>query len=272
MIGIFDSGLGGLTVVKELMRQMPGRDFTYFGDTARTPYGSKGPEVIKRFGIEDAKFLESRGAKAIIVACNTVSAVAIDEVRATVGVPVFEVVSPAVARAAAITKGVVGVIGTYGTVASGIYAAKMAVSSPDTDVHAAACPLFVPLVEEGWHARPETESIASEYLAPLRLQKIDTLILGCTHYPFLESAIRKALGPDVAIVDPASETVAAFVRHLAAHPGLDAALPSGGIAQFFVSDKTDRFADIAERWLGRPIALEKATPGHELNLEQAELA
>lgn len=259
MIGIFDSGLGGLTVVKELMRQMSGRDFVYFGDTARTPYGSKGADAIRRFGVEDARFLVSRGAKVIIVACNTVSAVAIDDVRAAVDVPVFDVVTPAVEAAAHVTAGRVGVIGTRGTVASGVYERKMRDVSPATEVLTQACPLFVPLVEEGWHDRPEAESIANAYLAPLRLWQIDTLILGCTHYPFLERAIRKAIGAHVTIVDPAGETVSRFAAYLAAHPDLDAALPSGGTSAFYVSDKTDRFADIASRWLGTEVVLESAT-------------
>lgn len=258
MIGVFDSGLGGLTVVKELFRQLPGRGIVYFGDTARTPYGPKGPEVIRRFAVEDAKFLMSHGADAIIVACNTVSALAIDAVRAAVDVPVFEVVTPAVERAAAVTKGKIGVIGTRGTVGSGVYARKMAERAPAAKVYGQACPLFVPIVEEGWLRRPEAASIARTYLRPLRLRRIDTLILGCTHYPFLKAQIAAAAGPGVRLVDPARETVAAFARYLGSHPGLARKLARSKKHRFFASDATPHAARIASSWLGRDIILEKA--------------
>ena len=258
MIGLFDSGLGGLTVVRELFRQMPGYDFTYFGDTARLPYGSKGPDVIRRFAQQNADFLLSHGAEAIIIACNTVSALAVDEVRKRAGkVPVFEVVTPAVEKAAAVTKGRVGVIGTRGTVASGVYAKKMAETSPKVKLHAQACPLFVPFVEEGWSRRPELASIANEYLRPLRLRRIDTLILGCTHYPFLKPLIAKA-APGVRLVDPAQVTIANFAAYVAAHPELAARLRKNGKHRFFVSDLNPHSAKVASKWLGRDIVLEKA--------------
>lgn len=259
MIGVFDSGLGGLTVVRELFRQLPGYDITYFGDTARLPYGTKGPDVIRRFAVQDTEFLLDRGAQAIIVACNTVSSVAVDAVRARAkDVPVFEVITPAVRAAAGRTKGKVGIIGTSGTVASGIHAREMALEAPDVKVFAQACPLFVPLVEEGWMRRPETASIANEYLRPLRLRRIDTLILGCTHYPFLKPVIAKAAA-GATLVDPARETVAAFARYVEEHAGLRTCLPRGDRHQFFVSDRTSHFAKIASRWLGREIDLQNAT-------------
>ncbi|MEY4744770.1 MAG: Glutamate racemase [Candidatus Parcubacteria bacterium] len=258
MIGVFDSGLGGLTVVRELFRQLPGHDITYFGDTARLPYGTKGPDVIRRFAVQDTDFLLGQGAKAIIVACNTVSSLAIDVVRERArGVPVFEVITPAVIAAAAVTKGRVGVIGTSGTIASGIHAKEMALAAPDVKVFARACPLFVPLVEEGWMRRPETASIANEYLRPLRLRRIDTLILGCTHYPFLKPVIAKSV-PGARLIDPARETVAAFARHLGGHPELRKQLRKRRRQQFFVSDRTTHFVRIASRWLGREIDLENA--------------
>ena len=257
MIGVFDSGLGGLTVVRELYRQLPGYGIVYFGDTARTPYGTKSPDVVRRFAVQDAEFLLSKGAEAIIVACNTASAMAIDAIRDKVRVPVFEVVSPAVRAAAAVTKGRVGVIGTRGTVASGVYARKMEKEAPGVKVFAKACPLFVPLVEEGWLRRPETASIAKEYLRQLRLRRIDTLILGCTHYPFLKPEIAKA-APGVRLVDPARETVAGFVRYLGEHPLLERRLARSKASTFYVSDRTEHFAKIASRWLGRDIKLEKA--------------
>lgn len=258
MIGVFDSGLGGLTVVKEVLKQLPGRGVVYFGDTARMPYGTKGAEAIKRFSVQNARFLVSQGAEAIIIACNTASAQAFEEVRAAVDVPVFEVVGPAVRRAAAVTKGKVGVIGTTGTVASGVYARKMAESSPKTKVFTAACPLFVPLVEEGWARQPETASIAERYVRPLRLRHVDTLIMGCTHYPFLRSVIAKVAG-GARLVDPAKETVAEFAVYLKGHPVLDRKLTKKKAHRFFVSDRTEHFARIASSWLERPVKLETIT-------------
>ncbi len=258
MIGIFDSGLGGLTVVKEVFRQLPGHGVVYFGDNARFPYGSKGPDVVRRFAVQDAEFLIAHGADAIIVACNTASALAIDAVRAAVHVPVFEVVTPAVRKAAAVTKGRVGVIGTRGTIGSGVYAEKMSDAAPKVKVFSGACPLFVPLVEEGWIDHSETAAIARTYLRPLRLRRIDTLILGCTHYPFLKAKIAAAIGPGVRLIDPARETVVDFVRFLDSDPALRAKLIADRTDRFFASDRTDHFARIASRWLGREIALERA--------------
>ncbi len=259
MIGVFDSGLGGLTVVKELFRQLPGRGVVYLGDNARFPYGSKGRDVVRQFAVQDAEFLKAHGADAIIVACNTASALAIDAVRAAVDVPVFEVVTPAVAKAAVLTRGRVGVIGTRGTIGSGVYAEKMSDASPKTKVFSQACPLFVPLVEEGWTRRSEASSIAKTYLRPLRLRRIDTLILGCTHYPFLRSQIAAAVGPGVRLVDPARETVAEFVRFLDSEGELALKLAKEITHRFFASDKTEHFSRLAARWLGQDIILEHAS-------------
>lgn len=259
MIGVFDSGLGGLTVVKELRKALPGKGVVYFGDTARMPYGTKGPAAVAKFAAEDARFLVSRGAKAIIIACNTASALGYEEARRAVKVPVFEVITPAATQAAKITRGRVGVIGTRGTMASGVYEKRLLAAAPGLLITTQACPLFVPLVEEGWAARPESASIAHDYLRPLRAKKIDTLILGCTHYPFLRHAIRRAIGTDVRIVDPAREAVAAFVRHLDAHPSLAASLGRAKDSRYYVSDKTEHFSTLAARWLGSKIKLEQIT-------------
>jgi glutamate racemase len=259
MIALFDSGLGGLTVVRELFRQLPGYDTLYFGDTARLPYGSKSPEVIRRFAAQNTDFLLSKGAKAIVIACNTVSALAADVVRAHAkGIPVFEVVTPAVTRAAAITKGRVGIIGTRGTVASGVYASKMAEIAPKVKVYAQAAPLFVPLVEEGWAHSKEAASIAKEYLRPLQLRHIDTLILGCTHYPFLKTCIAKA-APGVRLVDPAQQTVAVVAEYLEANPSFRKTLSKKGRHVFCASDTSEHSQKIASRWLGRDIVLNKVT-------------
>ncbi len=257
MIGVFDSGLGGLTVVKEIFRQLPGYGVVYFGDTARMPYGNKSPRMVAKYALQDAEFLVAHGAKVIVVACNTASALAIADLRRRIKEPVFEVVSPAVERAAKVTKGRVGVIGTRGTVKSGVYAEKMKRLTPRARTFAAACPLFVPLVEEGWLNRRETLMIAKEYLSPLRLRQIDSLILGCTHYPFLKPVVRKVMGSRVALVDPARETVALLKWYLASKPELDRQMDRGGARRFFVSDRTEQFSRLASRWLGGRINLEE---------------
>ncbi|MEA3248914.1 MAG: glutamate racemase [Patescibacteria group bacterium] len=254
MIGVFDSGLGGLTVVREIFRQLPGRKVVYFGDTARTPYGTKSRQLIRKYSVQDAEFLMSKGAKAIVVACNTVSAHGVDAVRRHVDVPVFEVVTPAVKKAAGVTRGRVGVVGTRGTVGSGIYEKKMRSLAPETKVYSEACPLFVPLVEEGWADKPEAGSIARDYLRPLKLRKIDTLILGCTHYPFLRHVIRKAVGSDMNLVDPAYETVQELAEYLKMNSSFDEVV-SRGSNTFYVSDRTEHFTELASKWLGRNVSV-----------------
>jgi len=260
MIGVFDSGLGGLTVVREIFRQLPGRKVVYFGDTARTPYGTKSRQLIRKYAVEDAEFLLSEGAKIIVVACNTVSAHGVDEIRKRFDVPIFEVVTPAVRKAASVSAGRVGVIGTRGTIGSGIYEKKMRQVAPDAQMFSGACPLFVPLVEEGWSHRPEALSIAKKYLRPLKLHKIDTLILGCTHYPFLRPVISRAMGRGVRLIDPARETVRDLAEHLKSDPALDAAARSGRNA-YYVSDRTEHFAKLASKWLGRPVSVRSASVG-----------
>jgi glutamate racemase len=257
MIGIFDSGLGGLTVVKEVFRQLPGCGVVYFGDTARMPYGNKSPRKVAEYAVQDAEFLVSKGANIIVVACNTASALAVGVLRRRIKVPIIEVVTPAVERAASVTRGRVGVIGTRGTVRSGVYEAKMRLRLPDADVFPAACPLFVPLVEEGWLDRPETLSVAKRYLKPLQLRRVDTLILGCTHYPFLKPIIRRVMGRRVELVDPAREAVARLKGILESRPALFGACRSRR-HQFFVSDLTGQFAALASRWLGHDISLRRA--------------
>ncbi|MBU0625286.1 glutamate racemase [Patescibacteria group bacterium] len=261
MIGVFDSGLGGLTVASEIFRQLPGRRVVYFGDIARTPYGTKSRDLVRRYAQQDAEFLLSKGAKIIVVACNTVSAHGVEMLRQNFDIPIFEVVMPAVRRAASVTRGRVGVIGTRGTISSGIYERKMLQLSPQVRINSVACPLFVPLVEEGWIGHSETLSIAKEYLHPLRLARIDTLILGCTHYPFLRSVIRQAIGGQVKLVDPAQDTVAELVDYLAHNPGLDAAVRTPGQHEFYVSDRTEHFVEMAKEWLGTEVVVQAATAG-----------
>ena len=257
MIGIFDSGLGGLTVVREVFRQLPGYDTVYLGDTARMPYGNKSARIVTSYAIEDARFLVRKGAKVIVVACNTASALAIRALREKIQVPVIEVVTPAVAGA----HGRVGVIGTRATVRSGVYERRLASARPGLRVAAQECPLFVPLVEEGIVSGPVASAIARTYLRKVRSRGIDTLILGCTHYPFLRPTIRRIMGPRVTLIDPAREAVAELRGLIGADEKLAASLPRKGSHRFFVTDLTANFRDIASRWLGRPVRLAEVDIG-----------
>jgi len=255
MIGIFDSGIGGLTVVRELMRQMPEHGIIYFGDTARYPYGNKSKQTIERYALEDARFLISKGAKIIVTACNTASALAIDALRKQIDLPLFEVVAPAVEKALQVTKNKrVGVIGTRGTIKSEIYKNKILELDAKTQVFSKACPLFAPLVEEGWTRRAETKRIIKAYLAPLKIKNIDTLILGCTHYPLLKSQIQKKAGKRVVLVDSAQEVVAGIKKFLNDNPEVDKNLARNAEkSQFYLSDLSDHTQSIASNWLGKSI-------------------
>ncbi len=195
MIGVFDSGIGGLTVVKALRRNLPNYDIIYFGDTARTPYGTKSPETVVQYAIEDAEILLQKGAQMLVVACNTASSVATDTLEERFDVPIFEVISPAVNMAVSDPKRTrVGIIGTRATVNSGVYVDKIKAIRPEMKVYSEPCPLLVPLVEEGWLKKGETRKIVKKYLHPLKLKQIDVLILGCTHYPLLKEIIQVKIG------------------------------------------------------------------------------
>lgn len=255
LLGIFDSGLGGLTVSREIMRLLPGLDITYFGDTARMPYGNKSPALVRKFAVENARFLMRQGADAIVIACNTGSAVAVDDVR-RLGLPTFDVVTPAARRAAEVTSGRVGVIGTRATIVSLVYERLLGGMRPGTIVTSQACPLFVPLVEEGWAESAEALTIATSYLRPLRLAGVDTLILGCTHYPFLRKAISSVIGDEVNIIDPATRTAEEVQRFF-----LKNAVDRTGSFRCFISDRTEHFERLAAEWLGRNVKV--AVTDHE---------
>ncbi|MEP6691708.1 MAG: glutamate racemase, partial [Gemmatimonadaceae bacterium] len=214
-IGVFDSGIGGLTVVRELMRQLPTESIIYFGDTARVPYGPKSPDTVCRYSLEIAGWLRDHGVKAIVVACNTATAHALPVLRERVDLPIIGVIEPG-ARAATRTSRThrIGVIGTAGTIASGAYQRAIHALSPTAVVDAIACPLFVPLVEEGWLDTDATRLIAREYLEPLVGERVDTLVLGCTHYPLLKPLIAETMGDGVALIDSAAETAAETARVL----------------------------------------------------------
>lgn len=253
MIGVFDSGIGGLTVLRALKKELPEYSFIYFGDTARTPYGNKSPETILKYGREDAAALLSQGAKMIVIACNTVSATAALTLRQELGVPVFEVITPAVASALQTTKNKhIGVIGTRATIGSGVYQKKLADLSGNTvSVTAEACPLFVPLVEEGWEETLEAGAIVKKSLDRIKSKGIDTLILGCTHYPLLRKAIEEEMGSGVALVEGAGAVALEVKEFLEKDSKTDNTLDKTGKISIFVSDKTDHVSEVAGAWLGR---------------------
>ena len=219
-IGIFDSGVGGLTVFKEIRRQLPGEELLYLGDTARVPYGTKSPRTVLRYALEAASFLVERGVKLLVVACNTASSVALPALEERFSLPVVGVIVPGAGKAVALTRDRrVGVIGTEGTVKSGAYTRAIHGLDSAISVFSASCPLFVPLAEEGWAEHSVTRLTAQEYLTPLLCQGIDTLVLGCTHYPLLKKTLREVAGAGVTLVDSAAET-ARCVADLPAVHGL----------------------------------------------------
>lgn len=257
MIGIFDSGIGGLTVVKSLMEELPGYNMIYFGDTARTPYGSKSPETVVRYALENTDFLLKQGAKLIVMACNTASSVAADRVAENYDIPIFEVVTPATEQAVKISNTLtIGVIGTRATVKSGIYEHKIMALKPDAKVYSAACPLLVPLVEEGWMKKPETVMIIKKYLHPLKVRQIDTLILGCTHYPLLKEKIQRKIGKRVHIIDSSIAIAENVKDFLDTHPEVDKQLSKNNAFRLFVSDITEQFGKTARTTLRRNVRLE----------------
>lgn len=259
MIGIFDSGIGGLTVVRQVMQQLPGFSIVYLGDTARTPYGTKGPETISRYALQDARFLIEHGAQMLVVACNTMSAVAIRELRDRLLVPIFDVVRPAAEEAARVSaRKRIGVIGTRATINSKIYKELVRSINPDTEIFAAACPLFVPLVEEGWAAHDVTRRVVETYLGPLKLKRIDTLILGCTHYPFLRSVIGGRMGRSVRLVDSAEAVVRHMKAYLDAHPAMSDRLEKGNRHEFYLTDIAPHHEELASQWLGHRITFRHA--------------
>lgn len=247
-IGVFDSGVGGLTVAREIMRQIPNEKIVYFGDTARVPYGSKSQDTITRYSGQIVRFLQTQKVKAIVVACNTASAYALDTIEKEIHIPMIGVVKPGAKVAAAATKnGKVGVIGTVGTINSQIYATYIKQINRNVNVIGKACPLFVPLVEEGLLKDPVTDEIAMRYLSELIDSDIDTLILGCTHYPLIRSTLGKIMGEKVTLVNPAYETAKELKELLEAEDLLNRKEIGLGENKyrFFVSDGAERFKQFA---------------------------
>lgn len=243
-IGVFDSGVGGLTVAKEIMNQMPGESIIYFGDTARVPYGSKSKATVTAYTRQIVKFLQAQNVKAIVIACNTASAFALETVSDEIDIPMIGVIKPGAAMAARTTKnGRIGVIGTEGTIQSRIYNEYLSETNPQVRVFGKACPLFVPLVEEGWADDPVTMEVVSRYISELMPFDIDTLVMGCTHYPLLRNTIQKVVGDQVRLVNPALET-AKSLKELLTEQGL--INESGKVEHhFYVSDGAEKFRQFA---------------------------
>ena len=252
-IGVFDSGVGGLTVVKELIRHLPHEDIVYFGDTARVPYGSKSKQSIVRFSVENALFLLRYNVKMIVVACNTASSVALGVLSKNFKVPVIGVIIPGAIEAAALTSNKkVGVVGTSTTIRSSSYKKELLKSDASIRVFSKSCPLFVPLVEEGWLNKKITRDIIKEYLSSFKSKGIDTLILGCTHYPLLKRAITKTIGKRIRLIDSAAATAKAISK-LLNQKNIATEAKSKAKLRFFVSDEPNQFKSVGEKFLGRKL-------------------
>ena len=259
-IGIFDSGIGGLTVARAVYERLPHESTVYFGDTARVPYGPKSPETVTRYSLEILDWLLHQGVKAVVIACNTSTAHALETLQKQSPVPVIGVIEPgARAAAAASTAGPIGVIGTAGTIASNAYARAIQRVRGDARVEQKACPLFVPLVEEGWFEHHAAALIAEEYLAPLRAAGVGSLVLGCTHYPLLRPLLQRVMGEDVRLVDSGEET-ARVVASVLRERGLEA--PGGAAVEhrFVVSDDEARFRQVGARFIGERLGRAEVVP------------
>lgn len=250
-IGVFDSGLGGLTSVRELFRALPAESVVYFGDTARLPYGSKSSATVIRFSLEIASFLVKQNIKCLLVACNTSSSYALEALSQRLSIPVMGVIEPSVRAAVAVSpRGRVGVIGTLGTVGSGAYALALTRALPGAAVISRACPLFVPLIEEGWIDHPVTRTVALEYLAEIRAADLESLILGCTHYPLITPLLASIMGPVTKLVDSGAEAARALGVLLRQRGQLAAGEPEH---HFYVSDEPRNFTRIAQSFLGHEL-------------------
>lgn len=265
-IGVFDSGRGGLTVAREILRQLPNERIVYFGDTARVPYGSKSKETVIRYSRQIVRFLLTKNVKAIVVACNTASAFALEELEKEFDIPIIGVIRPGAKTAVENTKTKrIGVIGTEGTIRSAIYSEVIHEYDREAIVLGKACPLFVSLVEEGWLHDTVTDEVANRYLSEFKDRDIDTLIMGCTHYPLLRSTIMKTMGEDVFLVNPAYET-AISLKKLLEEKGIASKadlIPKPDMYDFYVSDAPRKFIEFANSIM--PIEVEKAA---QINIEE----
>ena len=251
-IGIFDSGIGGLTVHKEITKLLPREDTVYLGDTARVPYGAKSKETVIRYAVEDADFLAGHNIKLLVVACNTASAYALEELQSRMDVPVIGVIEPgAKAAIEATVTNRIGIIGTEATIESGVYSDKLRALKPDVELISQACPLFVPLAEEGWSETHIAHETALKYLGKLKRYRIDTMVLGCTHYPIMKRTISTAMGYGVTLIDSAQAT-AVSVKDLLDRDGM-ARSGGAGTHSFFVTDSPERFKSVSDTFVGRTL-------------------
>jgi glutamate racemase len=252
-IGIFDSGFGGLTVMRAIKNALPHENIIYFGDTARLPYGSKSAETILRYSLESANFLVSQGIKLLVIACNTACSLALEEIQKNFGIPVVGVTFAAVEEIVQNAQsGKIAILGTRATIASGFYQQQIQHRLPHAELFAVACPLFVPLVEEGYIEHPMTELVIQEYLRPLRQKEIESVLLGCTHYPLMHASIQRELGDQVLLVDPAS-SCALNVREFLIKHDMENPQKASPTYEFYVSDDPEKFRLLGKTYLSYPI-------------------
>jgi glutamate racemase len=252
-IGIFDSGIGGLTVVKELIKLLPNENLVYFGDTARLPYGTKSDRLIKQYSLENTLFLEQYNIKFLVVACNSASAVAVDTLRSYLTIPVTGVIAPGVEAAIQITKNKrIGIIGTTATINSNAYSKMIKEANMEIEVWGQPCPLLVSLVEEGWIDDDITRLTIRKYLQPLLEHKIDTIILGCTHFPVIKDLLQEEVGQHITLIDSGTET-AKKVKSMLEELSIKKTETNTGSAQFYVSDIPSKFDEVGTRFLGQPL-------------------
>lgn len=253
-IGVFDSGIGGLTVLKEIIKILPNEDVVYFGDTARIPYGNKSLETVTKFAFQNTRFLISKNVKAIVVACNTASAFSIEGVQEAFDIPVVGVISPGANAAVRATRsGKIGIIGTEGTIGSRAYERAIKKSLRDAEIVAQPCPLFVPLVEEGWFSNKVSYLVAEEYLSLLKEKRIDTLVMGCTHYPLLKGVVGDVMGKEVILINPAEET-ALVLKEILMEKALENIEGRTSSYRYFVSDNPDKFSRVGNIFLDSQIS------------------
>jgi glutamate racemase len=269
-IGIFDSGIGGLTVVKELTRLLPDEDLVYFGDTARVPYGTRSVKLIKQYALEDAAFLQKFGIKILIIACNTASAVAVDLLKSRLDIPVTGVIEPGVTAALTCSKNNrIGVIGTTATINSQAYNKKITELNPAAVVYGQPCPILVPLVEEGWIDDDITRLTVKKYLEPLISKEIDTIILGCTHFPVIKDLIQQEAGKGIKLIDSGQEA-AKIVQEIIEDPVTESEGRTRGHFECYVSDIPDKFDEVGTRFLGKPLVNAKRVDFDAFLMEQGE--
>ncbi len=252
-IGVFDSGIGGLTVLKEIFRVLPDESTIYLGDTARVPYGIRSPETVMRYSFENTRFLVSKGIKLLVIACNTASSISLTEIKKKMSIPVIGVIEPGANAAVKSTRNEkIGIIGTEATIRSSSYKKAIRAIDSSAEVFGLPCPLFVPLVEEGWTEGKIAVMVAEKYLKGIRNKGIDTLVLGCTHYPLLKSVVSEVMGSDIRLIDSAVET-AKWIKEILKSKGLERKSKARPLREIYVTDSPERFIKVGERFLEQKI-------------------